>query len=153
MELIKENLQKKRRVYKKDNQYLKVWDDVKPEWIADHVKMLSIVVPGYVISHGPNWIEYKVIPGVPASTVPHSDDFILKMYNFCVNNIVKTAPYAHGDWVLSNILIDGDNITMCDWDNLGIYSEEEIFAKMNKDLWSAFGDQYLKVTGYDPSGF
>ena len=51
-------------------------------------------------------------------------------------------PYAHYDWVLSNILLDGDNTYLVDWDNVGIYSPQEIQTKMESDLRSAFGEKY-----------
>jgi hypothetical protein len=44
--------------------------------------------------------------------------------------------------VLSNILLDGDNTYLVDWDNVGIYSPQEIQTKMESDLRSAFGEKY-----------
>jgi RIO-like serine/threonine protein kinase len=79
---------------------------------------------------------------VPANTFPHTKEFIDKIYNFCINNINTTSPYAHGDWVLSNILIDDDDIHIIDWDNVGIYSPTEILEKLHSDLKSAFGDKF-----------
>jgi RIO-like serine/threonine protein kinase len=90
------------------------------------------------------WIDYKIILGKPASGFIHSDEFIKKIYNFCLSNIRETYPYVHGDWVLSNIIIHEDNIKMCDWDNLNIYPREDIIIKLHKDLESSFGDKFNK---------
>ena len=51
----------------------------------------------------------------------------------------------HGDWVLSNIVIQPDgNMIMIDWDNLGLYREEEYMDKLHSDLISAFGEEKFK---------
>ena len=39
-------------------------------------------------------------------------------------------------------MIDGDNMYMVDWDNVGLYSEEQIMTKLHSDLKSAFGDKF-----------
>ena len=150
MQVIRKNIEKNRTVFFKDNQYIKVWGDVNPQWISDHVKLLRKLLPGYVVDYGGNWISYNAIPGVPASTLPHTDEFIRKVYKFCIDNITQTAPYVHGDWTLSNMIVDGNTITLCDWDNVGIYSREEVIAKLNSDLESAFGERFKKVI-YDSS--
>ena len=92
--------------------------------------------------YGGNWISYNVIPGVPASTFEHTPEFVERIHKFCLENIKQTLPYAHGDWSLSNILIDGDNIRMCDWDNVGEYHPNEVLEKLEFDLRNAFGDLY-----------
>lgn len=149
MNLIKENKQKKRKTYKLNDRYRKVWDFVDVDWLQDHTKLLNEVVPDYVIDFGHDnkimWIDYKTIPGKPASEFEHTDDFIKRIYTFCRNNIKETLPYVHGDWVLSNIIINGDTIKMCDWDNLNIYPKEDIIIKLHKDLKSAFGDKFDKI--------
>jgi RIO-like serine/threonine protein kinase len=103
-------------------------------------------MPGYVQSHGIEdssmYICFNIIPGTPANTFEHTPEFIDKIYNFCVSNIKETEPYAHGDWVLSNIIIDGDNMYMVDWDNVGIYNPKEVLTKLKSDLKSAFGDKF-----------
>lgn len=147
MELIRENKEKHRATYFCGDRYRKVWGSSSPEWISNHVQLLNIHVPNYVLAFGENWIEYKIIPGKPASTFIHTPEFIDRIYNFCLSNIKQTAPYVHGDWSLSNIIVDGDNITMCDWDNLGIYPMDEVNAKLMFDLTNAFGtafQQYIQ---------
>ena len=151
MNLIKENIEKNRKVYKLDDRYRKVWQ-CKPNYSPDkdsleeHLDILDELMPGYVIDYGlaPEslYIDYKIIPGVPANTFPHTKEFIDKIYNFCVDNINKTSPYAHRDWVLSNILIDGDNMHIVDWDNVGVYEPKEIIDKLHSDLKSAFGENF-----------
>lgn len=145
MQLIKKNSEKGRTVFFNGTHYVKCWDDPPRHWIYNHVKLLREKIPGYVVDYGGNWISYTVIPGIPANTFPHTPEFIERIYNFCLDNIKETAPYAHGDWVLSNILIDGNIIRMCDWDNFGIYPQEEITKKLHSDLTSAFGTSFLKL--------
>ena len=51
----------------------------------------------------------------------------------------------HYDWVLSNILIDGDNMYLVDWDNVAIKKPVEIHDKLEADLRSAFGEKFDEV--------
>ena len=144
MELVKENKAKGRKVYFCGDRYRKVWEN-KLDWIYTHVKILNRVMPGFVIDYGNDYIDYKVIEGVTANTVEHTDKFINKIYNFCLENIKATKPWVHGDWVLSNIIIQSDDtMVMIDWDNIGIYREEEYLNKLHTDLISAFGEDNFK---------
>ena len=144
MELVKENTDKGRTVYFCGDRYKKVWNN-KADWIYTHVKILDRIVPGFVIGHGSDYIEYKVVQGVTANTFEHTDEFIRKVYNFCLSTIKQTRPWVHGDWVLSNIVIQPDNtMIMIDWDNVGIYREEEYLNKLHTDLISAFGEENFK---------
>jgi RIO-like serine/threonine protein kinase len=144
MELVKENKAKGRKVYFCGDRYRKVWEN-KIDWIYTHVKILNRVMPGFVIDYGNDYIDYKVIEGVTANTVEHTDKFINKIYNFCLENIKATKPWVHGDWVLSNIIIQSDDtMVMIDWDNIGIYREEEYLNKLHTDLISAFGEDNFK---------
>jgi hypothetical protein len=145
MELIKDNKEKHRTTYFCGDRYRKVWANTTPEWISNHVQLLQEHMPGYVLDYGTNWIEYSIIPGTPVNTIPHTDDFILRIHKFCLENIQQTKPYVHGDWVLSNMLIHNNVIRLCDWDNFGIYPDEEVKQKLHSDLLSAFGERYLKV--------
>ena len=144
MELVKENKDKGRKVYFCGDRYKKVWEN-KLDWIYTHVKILNRVMPGFVIDYGNDYIDYKVIEGVTANTVKHTDEFINKVYNFCLENIKTTKPWVHGDWVLSNIIIQPDStMTMIDWDNVGVYREEAYLNKLHTDLISAFGEDNFK---------
>ena len=144
MELVKENKAKGRKVYFCGDRYRKVWEN-KIDWIYTHVKILNRVMPGFVIDYGNDYIDYKVIEGVTANTVEHTDKFINKIYNFCLENIKATKPWVHGDWVLSNIIIQPDDtMILIDWDNVGIYREEEYLSKLRTDLISAFGEDNFK---------
>ena len=145
MKLIRDNIEKKRRVYYCENRYHKVWDDKSPQWITNHADLLNKVVPGYVLDFGDNWIDYAIIPGTLVNQLPHTTELMQKVYNFCLVNIQQTYPYAHGDWALSNMLIDADVIRMCDWDNLGIYPQKEVYAKLHQDLLDSFGSAFLKL--------
>ena len=153
MEIIRKNIEKGRTVFFNGTHYVKVWDNLPTDWIHNHVALLHEHNPGYVASYGSNWISYNIIPGVPASTFNHTPEFIKRIYNFCIGNIKETSPYAHGDWSLSNMLINGDRIVLCDWDNLGIYPKEEVESKMTKDLIDAFGIEAMQhvLPSLDPS--
>lgn len=39
-------------------------------------------------------------------------------------------------------MIDGDKMYMVDWDNVGLYNEDQIMTKLHADLTSAFGDKF-----------
>lgn len=149
MELIKENLQKKRQTWKLTDCYRKIWLFKDLTWQTQHIELLNEVVPNYVKSSGhcekTMWIDFEIVPGIPASTFPHTEEFIKNIYSFCLDSIEKTRPYAHGDWVLSNILIDGATFRLCDWDNLNIYPEEDKIAKLHMDLQSAFGLKFKEI--------
>lgn len=150
MELIKENKEKFRSVWKLPNGNIrKYWYNKQPGWIEEHVDLLRNIVPNYVVDHGHDqssvWLDMFSVKGISANTIPHTEDFIKKIYQFCLDNIKATSPYAHGDWVLSNIIIDGETMSMCDWDNLNIYSKDEVIKKLKNDLRSAFGEKFIRV--------
>ena len=50
MELVKQNKEKGRSVFKDGNKYIKAWDNVKPQWIVEHVKLLRNIVPDMLMS-------------------------------------------------------------------------------------------------------
>jgi RIO-like serine/threonine protein kinase len=148
MELIRENKEKQRATYFCGDRYRKVWGNTTPKWISEHVQLLKQHVPGYVLDFGDNWIDYKIIPGIPANTFEHTPEFVNRIYTFCIENIKQTMPYTHGDWSLSNIIVDGNTLTMCDWDNLGKYHIDDVFEKLNEDLSSAFGDRFHFIANH-----
>lgn len=147
MILVKEHKDKQRIVYKDKDKYIKVWTEIKPMWISNHVKLLREVCPNLVDDYGGNWIRYNEIKGVTAHHVEHTDDFIRKVYKFCLETIEQTKPYVHGDWVLSNIIVHNNTLYMIDWDNIGIYPEQEYMSKLHSDLYSQFGDRFYDATG------
>ena len=69
-------------------------------------------------------------------------EFITKVYNFCIDNIRETAPYAHYDWSLDNIIIDGDNLQLIDWDLCAIYTDQEIKERFESQY---IGQLYSKL--------
>lgn len=150
MELIKENKEKNRAVFKLNhNTIRKYWYDYSIIWVSNHIKILEKIVPDYIIGYGSDhygaFADFKKLEGIPASNFPHSDKFIFDIYNYCLKNIKETHPYVHGDWVLSNIIINKNKFSMCDWDNISIRSKEETMYKLKKDLYSAFGNKIFKV--------
>jgi RIO-like serine/threonine protein kinase len=145
MKKIRENKEKQRTVYFCEDRYRKVWGNNTFEWINRHVKLLDRVVPGFVLGYGNDYIEYKIIEGTTANVFEHTEEFVRKIYAFCLENIKSTAPWVHGDWTLSNIVIRPDgSMVMIDWDNLGMYREEEYMKKLHSDLISAFGEELFK---------
>lgn len=148
MILIKENLEKRRKVYKENNKYIKIWDDIQPGWISNHVKLLREYCPGLINDYSDNWISYNEIEGTPVSKLEHSNELIDKVYEFCLGSLIKTKPYVHGDWVVSNIIMKPDNsFYLIDWDNIGVYSEIEVITKLHNDLHSSFGDKFYDASG------
>lgn len=146
MELIKLNKEKHRSVFFNGTHYIKVWENNNAVWINKHVNLLKVFVPNYVVDHGENWISYNAIPGIQASKLPHTLEFVNFIYKSCLKQIESTKPWYHGDWALSNIFIDKNNIYMIDWDNLDQYPENEVYSKLNKDMKSAFGDLFQITT-------
>ena len=150
MELIKENLEKQRAVYRKDEDTVrKIWYNRPFEWLDEHCWMLDQVNPGYAKKIGWEedhvWMDMRFIEGRLASTFPHTTDFVYKIMDYVNKQYQTTMPYAHGDWVLSNIIINGDIIEMIDWDNLGKHPKFFVKRKIKSDLKSAFGGLYDEV--------
>lgn len=154
MMLVKKNEKKGREVYKINNLYLKKYYLKDERWLKSHVNKLTKVVPDYLLDYGVEpeyvWIKVKELSGKPAGEFDRTDEFVKLIVEFCQNNYRETYPYAHGDWAISNILIDGDKIHMCDWDGLSIYPEEWVYQKMYNSLLKPFGhriDDYMKQSG------
>jgi len=153
MDLIKKNIEKGRIVYYDKGYYIKSWTTRTPEWIKEHVDLLNKIVPDYVFDYGDNWISYRTIEGTLANTFEHTDEFIQKIYDFCIESIKHTYPYVHGDWVLSNIIVKDDgSLMLIDWDNIGIYPKDEYMSKLHRDLISAFGEERFKGIINDTTG-
>lgn len=148
MELIKKNNEKARDVYHFGDRILKRWFKKDSNWVYFHKVKLDFAYPNYVLEYGNTgeycWMTFRLLPGVPASTFEHTPEFIDKILEFVYNLNNTTHPYVHGDWVLSNILINDNNYYICDWDNIGIYSEYDINNKIYSDLHSAFGDRFIE---------
>jgi RIO-like serine/threonine protein kinase len=149
MILLRENKLKKREVWKLDSCIQKKWYARDIEWIENHVNILNVLIPDYVISYGKKdncvYINFKILQGIPVNELPFSEGLMFKVYEFCLENIRNTSPYVHGDWALSNMLLDNNKITLCDWDNVGIYPKNKVIAKLNSDLSSAFGSFFKNI--------
>lgn len=151
--LIKRNIKKGREVYKINNGYLKRYacnGRYGLSWLENHIQDLNIVNPGYVLDYGSEkdhvWIKVKALPGKPAGEFERTDEFIKSVIEFCKRNYKETYPYAHFDWAISNILIDNNQMYLCDWDNLSkYYSEQEVQDKMYNNLYKPFGE---KINAY-----
>ena len=153
MELIKENTIKNRKVYRSNNFIRKYWLDKDLQWLENHVSLLDKINPNYVLKSGLDelgvYMDMKIVPGIQADKFLHTEDFVKRIYSFCLHNIEETQPYVHGDWTLSNMIIEDDRIVMIDWDNIGIYPKDEVLKKLKSDLISAFGELYFKALRND----
>lgn len=150
MNLLKDNPSKHRTVYSDHHYVKKHWRDKTVDWMLNHIKILDLIRPNYVKGCGIDssgvYILFDILPGTLADTYPHTDDFIRTILNYCLELNESTKPFYHGDWVLSNMLIDSDNtIRMCDWDNVGLHTIEEVKEKLYSDLYSAFGDRFKEI--------
>lgn len=155
MILIKENKSKKRSVFYDGNYYYKTWHFLDIKWLENHVKLLSVYAPEildeYSCTNNSMTLKMKEIKGTLVSSIIHSQELFNAVYSACQTNIENTYPYAHGDWVLSNMIItDQKEIKFVDWDNLSLSSKENSLLKMHKDLKSAFESKFKKFL-YDSS--
>ena len=147
MVLIKENKAMFRSVHFDGEFYYKSWNFVDPDWLAAHVKLLNQYAPGlvnsYLYSNDCMTIKMNIVEGKLASTFEHTQEFFNKIYSACIKDLKKTSPYAHGDWVLSNMIITPDDkVVFIDWDNINLFPRKGAMIKMHLDLQSAFGDKF-----------
>ena len=147
MDILKQNKAKHRAVYKMSDCVRKIWYYVDTDWLENHVKTLNEIVPGYILSHGSDdgymWIDIQRIAGISANQLPATLENIERVYRFCLEGISNTWPYVHGDWAPSNIIVDGDCMTMCDWDNVGQYPEDEVSEKLGLDMFECYGSLWI----------
>jgi RIO-like serine/threonine protein kinase len=153
MILIKENKDKTRAVYKlADGRYRKVWKSSDEKALSHHIELLNKFMPHWVIDSGTTtesmYIDTLPISGKCADTIEPTQEFIDKIYEFCLGNINTTFPYAHGDWSLSNIILTGDDVSIVDWDNIAISKPADVIAKLHSDLTLAFGDKFTLPTEF-----
>lgn len=141
MQLIKTNKRKKRSVYFDGEFYYKVWNYSKPEWIDQHVQLVDRFAPGLIVDYSYTDCKMKIvlnrIPGETAFSVRHSESWMKRIHEACVQNLTETYPYAHCDWVLSNVIITPDSqIRLIDWDNLqkSTVSWKYTLRQLKKDL-------------------
>lgn len=148
MKLIKSTLPRKREVWLLNDRYRKIWRYSKIDLLERHVTLVNLAFPNYILDHGYDsesmWVDYKIIDGCRADMLSINDDLIKTIYQFCLEHIMKTAPFYHGDWNLSNIIMDGDNITMVDWDDINTDSQDQMLIKMHFDLRSSIGPRFDK---------
>lgn len=147
MDILKQNKVKQRAVYKMSDCVRKIWYYLDIDWLDNHVKTLNKVVPGYVLNHGSGdgymWIDIQRIAGIPANQLQPTLENIERVYKFCLESISSTWPYVHGDWAPSNIIVDGDCMIMCDWDNIGQYPEHEVSEKLGLDMFECYGSLWM----------
>lgn len=149
MELVKTNNFKKRSVFYDGKFYYKVWHFNDISWLQNHVSLLKEYAPNLVVDYysdknSMTLVMNKII-GRPANTYAHTTEFIDFIYNACIKNINETGPYKHGDWVLSNMIVDKDNnVQFIDWDNINVFGHNGAIKKLHFDLESAFGENFKR---------
>ena len=147
MDLIKENKAMFRSVHFDGEFYYKSWNFSDADWLVAHVELLNTYTPEIVNSYSCSkdrmTLKMNVIEGKLASTFDHTQEFFDKIYSACIKDLERTRPYAHGDWVLSNMIITKDNVVkFIDWDNINLFPRKRAMMKMHLDLQSAFGDKF-----------
>ena len=151
MQLIRQNLAKKRAVFFDGKHYHKIWYFSDPRWLQEHFETVQQLCPelpcDWHYTDSEMTFVMNTIPGTPASQFEHTDLFVERIYRACVNNCEQTQPLYHGDWTLSNMIVDGDRITFIDWDNVNYYPARVVQEKLLSDLHSAFGDKILNCIG------
>jgi RIO-like serine/threonine protein kinase len=155
MDLIKETTSKFREVWHDGEYYYKTWNFVDRAWLEAHVKLLDIYAEGLVVDYlfkeNSMTIKMNTIEGTLASTFEHTQEFFDMIYSACIKDLDRTAPYAHGDWVLSNMIITPkENVVFIDWDNINLFPKKGAIMKMHLDLKSAFGDKFERFLN-DPA--
>jgi RIO-like serine/threonine protein kinase len=146
MKLIKSTPERRREVWLLDDCYRKIWKYSKTDLLTRHITLLKIAAPGYVLRHGYDknsmWVDYKIIEGVSANTLYLSDELIEKIYRFVLKHFDQTAPFYHGDWQLSNIIVNDDDFTMVDWDNINTDFRDDMLIKLHFDLRESIGSRF-----------
>jgi|TARA_B110000858_G_scaffold166517_1_gene193848 RIO-like serine/threonine protein kinase len=139
-----------RTVHNYKTHYRKHWNYVDPQWFHPHIDIVNRFRPGYIISSRLTkkamWIDYKVIPGIRADHTDfiRDDQFTSRIHNFVISNIQETYPYVHGDWTMHNMIIDGTDIELIDWDSCQIHTHQDIIKLFNLAMTKNFGSNYLK---------
>ena len=142
--LIKQKAETQSEVWELGDVFRKKWLYKDEEWLTEHYQMLTgLCSVGYLkgigFGDGEMWLDTYKIQGKLANTFEYTPEFIEKIFNFCLEHYyTKTKPYAHFDWDLSNMIINGDDISLVDWDNCRIYPEGQVFDKMESDLKKPF---------------
>jgi len=147
--LIKHIPDKHRKVYDGGTFIRKIWGNRSLLSVDSLARRINSVFPNYIIdigeTHEGAFMDLTKLNGVLVSTLVQTDDLVKQVYKFCIDNMQHTLPYYHYDWALSNMIIDNGKITLCDWDNLNLYTEFDAIKKLDEDLSNAFGDRYRRV--------
>lgn len=147
MLLIKETKSKFREVWYDGEYYYKTWKFVDKRWLEAHVKLLDIcaedLVADYTFQENSMTLKMNKIEGTLANTYKHTQEFFNMIYSACLKDLDRTSPYAHGDWVLSNMIITKDNeVKFIDWDNVNLFPRKGAIMKIHMDLKSAFDNNF-----------
>jgi hypothetical protein len=142
MVLVKENIRKNRSTYLLDNGCYRKYLDRDINWFIEHKQILDKLMPGYVNSIGEGFIDLNPKIGTPCNKLEPTEYNIKRIYQYCIKQIQSSLPYIHGDWAPSNIIETNTGFVMIDWDNVGIYSLNEAYDKLNEDMIEAYGDLF-----------
>ena len=153
--LIKQKPEEQSEVWEFDDLFRKKWLYKDEAWLREHYNMLKGLCPdGYLkgigFSDDHMWLDTNKLQGQYANECEHTPEFVKKIHKFCLEHYyTKTKPYAHFDWDLKNIIINGDDVILVDWDSCRIYQEGQVLDKMESDLKKGFGEKYnIKALEY-----
>ena len=137
-----------RRVYKGNGCYIKEFDYCDHYWYHKHIKMVDTINPGYYINtfYSTTRMTFimKTVPGVNAKTLGSGIKFVKRILKFVHSNIQETGSLGHGDWALENIIVNGNDMQMIDWDACGVMTKEEKLNKAYHDLKKDFEKKGLR---------
>lgn len=154
MIILKENISKQRIVYRLSDRVRKVYGNVSIEQIRAHVMIMDLVCPKYILDYGicdrGTYLECVIVEGIACNKLEHTMDNISKVYSYCIQNMCETYPYMHMDWAPSNILYDGKQFNMVDWDNIAVVDINHALNELDTDMRECYGlqfDLFIKHTG------
>ena len=132
--IVSDNEVRKRKVLKLSDRYRKIWYGENPEErlgtknLDEHIRLLKRYAPDFVLDYGISekemFIDFKIRPGKQLRHFEFTENLRIKVRNYCIDNLLRTWPYAHRDWTPTNIIIDNDSIHLVDWDNIFLADKE-----------------------------
>ena len=150
--------------YIKYHDYCTGFNDIKKrEWYKEHCRLMDKYYPGFILSRSCSGnriiLEYKEIEGnricgdedwEPTEPIDWSYRRIHKLYRWILSEVDKTWPYTHGDWALTNILVQSNGeFKMVDFDtfsNTSLPTMDHVINQIHTDLIKGFGKR--KFTRY-----
>jgi len=148
-----ENTIYNRKIIRLEDRYRKIWYGENPQQklgtqnLVEHVRLLNKFNPGYILDYDLNEkemiIDYKIVPGFELDKINYDDELREKVYDYCLQHLLYTWPYAFLSWAPWNILIDGDSINLIDWDRFSYVSSNYTLENMINLLDNRFKTHFL----------